>query len=76
MDATDTLRGGNKFSGHSVLGFEVDGNVHERTRRADARRDEVLRRAGYHLLHLEAELVLRKPEAAVALVRAAVEGLG
>ena len=54
---------------------EVDGSIHARTTRADARRDEELRRAGYHVLRVDAALVLQEPEAALALVRAAVERL-
>jgi very-short-patch-repair endonuclease len=57
------------------LVVEVDGSVHERTRRADARRDEKLARLGYHVLRLDAELVLRDLPAAVARLREAVEGL-
>ena len=57
------------------LVVEVDGSIHARTARADARRDEKLRRLGYHVLRLEAELVLRDLPRAVALVRAAVERL-
>ena len=52
---------------------EVDGSVHERSRRADSRRDDKLRRLEYHVLRVDAGLVLREPDAAVALVRAAVE---
>jgi len=54
---------------------EVDGSVHEHTVRADARRDEKLRRLGYHVIRLDAKLVLQELEAAVALVRAAVDRL-
>jgi very-short-patch-repair endonuclease len=54
---------------------EVDGNVHIHRRRADARRDDKLRRLGYHVLRLDAELVMRDLPAAVASVRAAVDGL-
>jgi very-short-patch-repair endonuclease len=57
------------------LVVEVDGSVHERTRRADARRDEVLRRVGYHVLRVDAEVVLGDLELAAAIVRAAVEQL-
>jgi very-short-patch-repair endonuclease len=57
------------------LVVEVDGSAHIHQRRADARRDEKLRRLGYFVLHLEAELVLRDLPSAVALVRAAVERL-
>ena len=38
---------------------EVDGGVPEQRRARDARRDEKLRRAGYRVLRLPAELVLR-----------------
>ena len=54
---------------------EVDGSAHVHKRRADARRDEKLRRLGYHVLRVEAAVVLREPEAAVAAVRAAIERL-
>lgn len=57
------------------LVVEIDGRCHELRRRVDARRDEKLRRLGYHVLRVDAALVLRQPEAAVALVRAAVERL-
>jgi very-short-patch-repair endonuclease len=51
---------------------EVDGAYHTRRRPADARRDRVLRRLGYRVLRLEAELVERDLEQAVARVRAAL----
>ena len=54
------------------LVVEVDGSAHEHRQRADARRDEKLRRLGYRVLRIEADLVLRKPAAAVALVVAEV----
>src|SRR6187200_2048281 len=54
---------------------EVDGSAHMHKRRADARRDEKLRRLGYHVLRIDAALVLQQPGAAVAAVRAAVERL-
>ena len=54
---------------------EVDGGYHASRRRADARRDEKLRRLGYHVLRLEAALVERDLSRAVALVREAVERL-
>ena len=57
------------------LVVEVDGAQHARRVRADARRDACLARLGYRVLRLEARLVLGKPEAALALVRAAVEQL-
>ena len=54
---------------------EMDGGIHSRKRRADARRDEKLRRLGYTVLRLDAELVLREPERALALVCQAVAWL-
>jgi len=51
---------------------EVDGGCHRQRRAADARRDERLRRLGYRVVRVEAELVLRDVEASVALVRAAL----
>jgi very-short-patch-repair endonuclease len=52
---------------------EVDGAWHADRRARDARRDRVLERAGYRVLRIEAELVLRDLPAAVALIRAALE---
>ena len=43
------------------LAIEVDGEYHSRRRIADARRDRVLRRLGYRVLRLDAEVVLRIP---------------
>jgi very-short-patch-repair endonuclease len=57
------------------LVVEIDGRCHELRRRADARRDEKLRRLGYVVLRLEAELVLRNLPLAVERVRQAVEAL-
>ena len=51
---------------------EVDGTHHERQRSADARRDRVLARLGYQVVHIEAALVHRSPEEAVSLIRAAL----
>jgi very-short-patch-repair endonuclease len=56
------------------LVVEVDGGYHARRQQADARRDAALRRLGYRVLRLQAELVEREPERAVALVRGALEG--
>jgi very-short-patch-repair endonuclease len=55
---------------------EVDGSAHEHRRRADARRDEKLRRLEYCVLRLEAQLVMRDLPQALALVREAVEAPG
>jgi very-short-patch-repair endonuclease len=53
---------------------EVDGAAwHSQRHAADARRDRVLERAGYRVLRIEAELVMRDLTAAVALIRAAFE---
>jgi very-short-patch-repair endonuclease len=49
---------------------EVDGAYHSRRRAADARRDERLRRAGYRVLRLKAEVVERQLALAIELVRA------
>jgi len=51
---------------------EVDGASHVGRRATDARRDRVLRRLGYRVLRLDAELVLRDVAQAVERVRVAV----
>ena len=51
---------------------EVDGGYHAGRLVADARRDEKLRRAGYRVVRVPAELVLRAPDEAVAIVRCAL----
>jgi very-short-patch-repair endonuclease len=53
---------------------EIDGGYHRGRRAADARRDAGLGRAGYRVLRLDAELVLRDLPAAVELVRQALCG--
>lgn len=50
------------------LVFEVDGGYHGKHARLDARRQARLQRAGYEVLRLTDELVLRQPEVAVARV--------
>ena len=70
-------------SGHIVdllapaigLAVEVDGRYHRERRRADARRDRALQRLGFHVLHLEAELIMRNLPLAVARVKEAIERL-
>ena len=53
---------------------EVDGGYHARRVRADARRDRKLARAGYRVVRLQAELVMRDlPAALLAVRRALVE---
>jgi very-short-patch-repair endonuclease len=54
------------------LVVEVDGGVHRRSRAADRRRDEKLRRLGYRVMGVDAVLVLRNVNAAVALISAAL----
>jgi very-short-patch-repair endonuclease len=54
------------------LVVEVDGGYHAGRERADARRDEALRRAGYRVVRVSAELVHRDLPAAVARIRAAL----
>ncbi len=54
--------------------IEVDGTSHKAKRRADARRDEVLRRLGYRVLRLRAELVERNLAEAVAHIHAELKG--
>ena len=52
------------------LAVEVDGKYHASRQRADARRDEQLRRAGYRVLRREAALGERNLTAALARIRA------
>ena len=54
------------------LVVEVDGGYHAGRVKADARRDEALRRLGYRVLRLDAELVMRDLPAALARIRAAL----
>jgi very-short-patch-repair endonuclease len=61
------------FAPEARLVVEVDGGWHLRRRRADARRDEKLRRAGYRVLRLEAELVRSALSVAVERVREALQ---
>jgi very-short-patch-repair endonuclease len=51
---------------------EIDGAYHARRATADARRDRYLRRAGYRVVRIPAELVMRDIAAAVQLVRVAL----
>ena len=55
-----------------MLIVEVDGGYHSRRVAADARRDHKLTCLGYHVVHVDAALVLRDVAAAVALVRVAL----
>jgi very-short-patch-repair endonuclease len=54
------------------LVVEVEGSIHEHTRRADARREERLRRLGYRVVRVEAGEVMRELSAVVARVRAII----
>ena len=57
------------------LVVEIDGHYHAGREAADARRERALVRAGYHVLRLEAELVMADVGAAVARVAAEVARL-
>jgi len=54
------------------LVVEVDGGYHARRRAADERRDRALQRLGYRVLRLDAELVNRNVDEAVAQICAAL----
>lgn len=53
--------------------IEADGGYHERRMAADARRDRKLARAGYRVVRLSAELVIRDLAAALRSVRRALD---
>jgi very-short-patch-repair endonuclease len=55
------------------LVVEVDGAFHARRVAADTRRDRVLRRLGYRVLRLDAELVCTNLSEAVARVAATID---
>jgi very-short-patch-repair endonuclease len=54
------------------LVVEVDGACHADRRAADARRNAALERAGYRVLRIEADFVMRDLAAVVAMVRDAL----
>jgi very-short-patch-repair endonuclease len=56
------------FAPEAKLIVEVDGPCHASRGKADARRDEALRRLCYRVLRLEAELVMRDLPAALACI--------
>jgi len=56
------------FAPEVGLIVEVDGGYHAERQRADERRDRALAGAGYRLLRIEAEMVMRDLDGAVALV--------
>jgi very-short-patch-repair endonuclease len=55
------------------LVVEVDGGYHRRRQRADARRDQALRRAGYRVLRLDEQLVMQQLPVALERLRVALE---
>jgi very-short-patch-repair endonuclease len=71
---TGTPPSDGRFSGQCEHGFEVDGGYHVEParKRADARRDRRLVKAGYRVVRVPAELVLADSAAAVAVVRRAL----
>jgi len=58
------------------LVVEVDGGYHGQRQRADGRRDRALARAGYHVLRLQAELVMHDLPRAVAIIAGEIERVG
>jgi very-short-patch-repair endonuclease len=54
------------------LVVEVDGGYHRRRQRADERRDQSLRRAGYRVLRLEEQLVMQQLQVALERIRVAL----
>ena len=56
------------------LVVEVDGGYHTLRVRADARRDEKLRREGYRVLRVQAERVMRDLPEVVRAIRQALSG--
>ena len=55
------------------LAVEVDGKYHAKRAKADARRDDALRRLGCTVLRLDAELVMHDPPAALARISSALQ---
>jgi very-short-patch-repair endonuclease len=54
------------------LVIEVDGKIHALRRGADERKERDLRRAGYRVIRVDAESVLRELPLVVAFIRAAL----
>jgi len=52
------------------LVVEIDGGYHAKRGQADARRDRALGRAGYRVVRVDAELVMRDLEAVLGEIRA------
>ena len=63
------------FASEVRLVVEVDGGYHAERGDADARRQRALERAGYRVVRLDGELVMRDRDAAVARVRAVIDEL-
>jgi very-short-patch-repair endonuclease len=61
------------FASEVRLVVEIDGGYHAARGRADAKRDRALARAGYRVVRVSAESVMREIDAAVAVVRVAIE---
>lgn len=72
MDASDTQRADELFSGQCGPDFEVDGGSHRGREAADARRDRKLARLGYRVVRVEAEAVLGNSAGAIAVIRQAL----
>ena len=66
---------GDLLASEVKLIVEIDGGYHAERAAADARRDRALVEAGYRVVRLEEELVMRDVEAAVARVAAEIEEL-
>jgi very-short-patch-repair endonuclease len=54
------------------LAIEVDGRIHAQRSGADARKERALRRAGYRLIRVDAESVLRELPLVVAFIHEAL----
>src|SRR6187549_2727373 len=63
----------NFYASSVRLIVEVDGGYHARRVSADARRDRKLARAGYRVVRVQAELVMRDLPAAVRAVQRALD---
>jgi very-short-patch-repair endonuclease len=57
------------------LVIEVDGGYHSERERADARRDQALHRAGYHVLRVASNEVMLDLASVTARIRRAIEAL-
>lgn len=60
------------FFAPGKLVVEVDGPIHRSRAVSDARRDRVLRRLGYRVLRLDAELVMKRLPEAIERIRVAL----